>query len=344
MNKRQVYIVLTLSIFFLRFELTGQVNKQFQHTFYGELTSNSTPKLEDYNLKGKVKFLKEISANDSTFFNFNVNGLLEKRFNSSSAELTLYKFKNDLLKSIHFEKPESKYVSNKYFDTLGYIQKEVIESIINSDTYLEELNYVFNEKYDELNISYNYNFDNPGNLLNQFCSFAFNNKNQVIKERFLYKNKETTHGSTNTYFYDSLNGNLINITYIADCAMTVSSNSCRNHLVSFEYDKNNNIVSESLTDFTVRNANWSDSYSYSFKYNENNDIIEEKYSREGDINNGFEKLFFDPQKNGNREDFVKVSKPLFEYEYDLNGNWIKKYESVNKTRKLISSRIIEYYN
>lgn len=47
---------------------------------------------------------------------------------------------------------------------------------------------------------------------------------------------------------------------------------------------------------------------------------------------------------GKTKDAVKGSKPIFEYEYDLKGNWIKKYESIHTTRKLIKSRIIDYYN
>jgi hypothetical protein len=347
MKKR--ILVTILLLFSIIFAISAQTNIGTEQTFYDKLmASNSTQKQFDFNLKGNVKSLTEISSanNDTTLIYFTLNGLLEKRFISSTKELTLYSFEKDQLRSIHFEDPHSKYISKKYFNSLGYIEKEVIERINPSDTFHQESNYFFNEKYDELNIYYKYNIDTArwDVVLNDFYAFTFNNKNQVTKERNLSKHTESTYGNTTNYYYDSLSGNLIYVRYIDDCALTASSNSCGNYEIRFSYDNHNNIISKSLSDHTIRNSTWTSSYSYSAKYNENNDIIEEYYSNSEDFQRHLQELFMKPSKNDKEKVADKETKPYFEYEYDLEGNWIKKYESINNTRKLIKRRIIEYYN
>jgi hypothetical protein len=346
-KKRQAFILIFLSILSLSFDIAAQINIGPEQTFYDKLmASNSKQKQVDFNLKGNIKSLIEISSanDDSTLFHFNLNGLLVKRFTSSTQELTLYSFEKDQLRSIHFEDPHSKYFSKKHFNSLGYIEKEVTERINYSDTFHQESNYFFNEKYDELNIYYKYNIDTArwDVVLNDFYVFTFNNKNQVTKEKNLSKYPETTYGNTTTYYYDSLSGNLIYVRYIDDCAMTASSNSCGNFETRISYDNHNNIIAKSLSDHTIRNSNWTSSYSYSAKYNENNDIIEEYYSNSEDREKYLRELFVKEKDKTN--DVVKKTTPVFEYEYDLKGNWIKKYEGINNTRKLIKRRIIEYYN
>jgi hypothetical protein len=48
-------------------------------------------------------------------------------------------------------------------------------------------------------------------------------------------------------------------------------------------------------------------------------------------------------KKSKKESEEKIPVKLYEYEYDNNGNWVKKYEILNLERKLIKSRVIEYY-
>lgn len=342
------FLLLFLSIHFLSFDISAQTNIEPEKTFYDKLmASNSVKKPVDFNLKGNIKSVIEISLakNDSVIFYFNQNGLLEKQYISGTKELTVYTYENKQLKSIHFEEPRSKYSSKKYFNSLGFIEKEVTERINSSDTIHRESNYFLNEKYDELTINYKYNSEASrfDVVLNDFYAFTFNTKKQVISERNLSKHKQVTYGNTSTYHYDSISGNIVKKKYIDDCALT-GSNSCGNIELFINYDNHNNIISKGLSDRTVRNSTWNYNYSYSAKYNENNDIIEEYYSDHQDFQNNLAVLFVKPGKKAKTKPVIEKAKPVFEYDYDLNGNWVKKYESVNNVRKLNKSRIIEYHN
>ncbi len=120
--------MLCLSILFLRFEIRAQNNNTPILTFYDKLFAlNSTYKPADFNLKGNIKKLIEISSpnNDSTLFYFNYNGLLEKQYVSTTKELTVYSYENNQLRSISFEEPSSKCTQKKYFNYLGFIEKEI---------------------------------------------------------------------------------------------------------------------------------------------------------------------------------------------------------------------------
>lgn len=355
MKKRQVFILLFLSILFLSFEIKAQIKIRPEKTFYdGLLASNSTKKLVDFNLKGNIKKVIEISLsnNDSTLFYFNPNGLLEKQFISNTKELTVYSYESNQLRSISFEEPRSKYGHRKYFNHLGFIEKEISDRIDYSDTIHKVSTYFFNEKKDELNIHYKYNIDTLKYdvVLNDFYVFTFNIKNQVIKERSISKHLKSEYKSTTNYEYDSISGNLIYSKISEDCAFE-GYNSCSNVEIFIKYDNHNNIISKALSDHTIRNSSWKSNYLYSAKYNENDDIIEEYYTDNEDFQRSTSNLLFTkpPKKRKTKNSNAKViaditTKPIFEYAYDLKGNWIKKYKSFNGSKKLIKSRIIEYYN
>ncbi len=332
-KKRHALMVLLLVI---SFNIIAQTNIVTEQTYYSKLVaSNYVQKPIDFNLKGDVKSFYEISAqnNDSSSFCFNNQGWLVKHYISSTKELTVYIFENSQLKSILVEQPRSKSTSKKYFDSFGFIEKEVTERIDASNT-IQQLNYLFNEKHDTLNIYFKYNFDPSSRdvILNTFYTFTFNNKHQVIKERNLSMHGESTYKSTKTYSYDSISGNLIYMKLVDDCALE-DLNSCSNYEIFIKYDNHNNIIYKSLSDRTVRNSTWRSDYVYYAMYNQNNDIIEEYYN---DLKG--EKIylpgsFIKLPNVGNSKDVVEVATLKFEYEYDLKGNWVKKFKCLNNEKK-----------
>lgn len=344
MKKRLALQVLLLVI---SFDIIAQTNIGPEQTYYSKLTaSNYVQKPIDFNLKGNVKHFHEISAqnNDSSSFFYNNQGLLEKHYISSSKELTVYTFENGQLIRVLVEQPRSNSTSKKYFDSFGFIEKEITERIDASNT-IQQLNYLFNEKHDTLNIYFKYNFD-PSNrdvILNTFYTFTFNNKHQVIKERKLSEHRESHYKSTITYGYDSISDNLIYMKLLDDCALE-DLNSCSNYEIFIKYDNHSNVIYKSLSDHTVRNSTSRSDYVYYAVYNQNNDIIEEYYNDlKGDqirLSGSFIKL----PNDGNSKDVVEVATLKFEYEYDLKGNWVKKFKCLNNEKKLVKSRIIEYYN
>jgi len=346
----RIFIFLPIILFLsLSNHLVAQRDIINSKNFYDQINASTViKKKNDFNLKGNVKSIIEISlsSNDSIYLDFNSNGLLTKQLVSSTKELTLYSFEGNQLKYIYFEKPNYNYISEKYFGSSGYLEKEIIDKTNPSDTSHIESAYTYNKNFNELNISYKYSIDISRRdvVLHDSYVFTLNNKNQLIKERNLSRHKETTYGNTATYFYDSISKNLIGWTYIDDCALT-GSNSCLNLSSSITYDNRNNIISKSLSDATVRNSTWSYGSGYSAKYNENNDIIEEYHSEGGSVD--FRYLLL-PQKKAKNNKVINtttnIQKRTFDYDYDTNGNWIKKYEIKNNNRTLIKSRIIEYYN
>lgn len=350
MRKRRIFVPLLLLIAFLNFDISAQVDLGPELTFYDKLKASSSAKRQaDFNLKGSVKSLVEISfaENDSTFLYFNHNGLLVKRFVSLTKELIEYVYEDQQLRSIAFEDPSAKYVSKKYFNSLGYIEREVTERTIPSDTFYQESYYVFNETYDELKIHYKYKIDITmlDVVLGDFYAFTFNDKNQVIKERNLSRHAETTYGSTTTYSYDSIAGNLIRLAHLDDCALTPSCNSCENFQVWLSFDNRNNLVHKALLDNTVRNSTFTNSYGYFAKYNENNDVVEAYFTNSAydEEDSHLSRLFAMSKERGRARDAFVGPKPIFEYEYDLKGNWVKKYESTKSAKKLVKARVIEYH-
>ncbi len=73
-------------------------------------------------------------------------------------------------------------------------------------------------------------------------------------------------------------------------------------------------------------------------YNEKNDVIEEY---RGDQENSQKQLFPIGQVKKLPKDYVQFKK-VYEYDYDKEGNWIKKYKIHKNQKLLIMSRVIDY--
>jgi len=307
--------------------------------FYdGIVSSRVVKKQSDFNLKGKVKSCTEDSPqlNQRLSLSFDPAGLLLKKQvetleqNGKIKQVTAYTFTGNKLKSVKFEDAAASYTSQKIFDLSGYLEKEIMQVNDPGKKYYREADYTYNSTFDDLKIAYTYNLnlDNRDVVLSDAYTFTFNDKHQLIKERNESKHKETTYGSTANIIYD-LAGNITAVTFMDDCALS-GGNSCANLALTVKYDNRNNIIFKSMSDQTVRNAGWSDSYTYSATYNEHNDVI----STSGSSGNPSFRTAIKPE----------ASVVKYEYEYDSEGNWIKKYELAGDKRTFSCSRNIEYYD
>jgi hypothetical protein len=261
----------------------GQKSGEKIQTFHDGLNASTVIKKQtDFNLKGNVKQVIEVSSlkQDSTILQFNNKGILEQETNGETKRMTRYTFAFERLQTIYFEDHFSK--SEKYFNSFGLLIKEVYDNKNTTDTFHREALYTYNtDKYD-LQISYSYNMDTSRYdlVLFDFYKFIFNSKQQIIEEQ--QQSKRTGppqilvgYSFTSTkYDYELISGLLKIVTHKEGC---YPSNSCGLTFYSINYDTRGNIISQSLSDQTIRNSNWSSSYGWSAKYNENNDIVEEYY-------------------------------------------------------------------
>lgn len=351
--KNSTFIIVFLLAFILfSKDLHAQKKMDRILSFYGGLkTSNLIKKQVDFNLRGNVKQVTEISSfkKDTCILQFNNKGILELETTSETKASTRYTFVLDRLQTVYFEDHYSR--SEKQFDGFGLIVKEVFDSKNTTDTFHREARYIHTD-LNELKISYTYNRDTSKYdlVLFDYYKFMFNKDMQISEEQKHSKRTGPPRildgylGTTVKYDYYLISGLLKNVTYEDAC---FPSNSCGKGVVYFNYDNQGNIVSKVYSDKTIRNS-LPNSDSWSAKYNDNNDIVEEQYADYNDMQRHIAQSI-KPLTKGKVKKSKKVSEmnthlKLFDYEYDINGNWVKRYETINNNRKLIKSRVIEYFN
>ena len=250
---------------------------------------------------------------------------------------TNYKFQNNQLKSIETKDLRNHITTTTQFDRGGHCEKVSTDKASHTDDFHSTAKYQFNSSFEELDIIYSYSIDITkwDVVLRDHYTFTYDDKKQVIKERKLSTHPESVYGTTITYAYDSI-GNIVYSTIIDDCALTVSSNSCSNYAVKVVFDERNNIISKSMDDFTIRNLNISNGYSYSAKYNDNNDLIDERYNSDWDVVHQFAITAGIIATNPGDT----LQKPIFEYDYDVQGNWIVKYQNQGGVKTVVRRREI----
>ncbi len=289
---------------------------------------------EDFKIRGATVRVLEINGKDTLRMDFNASGLLERSYDTRTSILTTCAFENNELKSIVENELRYQKKTTTFFGKNGYCEKVIVDD--QNNDFHSTAHYYFNDTFDELEIKYSYNIDSNSRdvVLNNRYTFTRNDKQQIIKERCESTHKEWTYGTTATYAYDSI-GNIVHSTDIADCALTLSSNSCRNHIISVVFDERNNIISKTLSDYTIRNSLWSNSYAYAATYNEHNDVVEEQCNR--DLDTQYIGLSDGPHTALADDPSLK---PFFEYDYDLQGNWVVKYLNHKGERTVVGRREI----
>jgi hypothetical protein len=290
---------------------------------------------EDFKIQGAAVRVMEINGKDTLRMDFNASGLLERSYDTRTSILTTFAFENNALKSIIENELRYQTKTTTFFGKNGYCEKVIVDD--QNNDFHSTAHYNFNDTFDELEIKYSYNIDANSRdvVLNNRYTFTRNDKQQVIKERCESTHKEWTYGTTVTYAYDSI-GNIVHSTDIADCALSLSSNSCRYHIINVVFDERNNIISKSLSDLTIRNSLWSNSYIYTAIYNEHNDVVEEQSNRDFDA---LQYIFLSDGPHTALADDPSL-KPFFEYDYDSQGNWVVKYLNHKGERTVAGRREI----
>lgn len=326
----------------LSFNSNAQHSIDISTAVYDEINANRAFKsLASFNLKGKVKSIVEVTtlSDDSNYYEFNEKGfLLLNACNSKNTtqfkSATTYSFENNQLKKIRIETAANKRTQEKLFDAAGHLVRVVNDWIDYDEKFHQEGFYTYGNTYNDLTITYRYKnqSDSWDLILKENYAFTFGEENRLIKVRHTSIHSETTYGSTTTLGYDSISGKLIAVTLRDDCA---GSNSCLDLFLSMKYDKGN-IIYESMSDHTIRNALWSYGYTNISKYNTHNDVIE-NYRNENNANG------FSVNAKSVPADYEK-RKTVYSYDYDANGNWIKKYTVEKNVRKLLTQRTITYFD
>jgi len=244
--------------------------------------------LKDHNLFGKVKSIKEYTAesktNPSVFYRFyNPDGKLNKMFQSDKdfTSTTTFEYNKDGKKTA------------------------------------ENINTIFRGQPSPHKFTYEY--DDKGNLIvlivyrgktkleiEHKTKYSYNSSN-IQTEEIEYDDKNRM-SSVRKFQYDD-NGNLIEEKWYDSKGL--------NSIVTSEYDNNGNTTTRKVI---YPDASKGTSVTYNFKYDKyNNEIYEEALSTD-------------------KPTFHKYS-----YEYDNQGNWIKRIEIDENNSKKITERVIKYY-
>lgn len=199
----------------------------------------------------------------------------------------------------------------------GFIDDWMIKNKFNHENKLIESTHLSDNKIGAI---YEFKYDDNGNLISEHRTYPKD-----------YANEDIT-----SYKYDE-NNNIIEM--VTKTSVLKDSYSSYRKLV-FKYDNKNNKIYESKAD-----ENGKTGISIEFKYDNNNNIIEEVNSYKD------EKRFI--TKYQYNEDKLTEEKRLntdgsiewtISYDYDKEGNWIKKsYYGKNGDLKDLTLRLIEYY-
>jgi hypothetical protein len=344
----------------------AQRGKDIKYTYHDEIYAPSlTKRWNDFNLKGKVKTVETVllAKSDTTLHEFTNSGLLlRSRAPSQKARFgheatTTYRYRNKQLYKILTTSPVSSFSNEELFGYSGYLEKSTISYKDGDPRFYQEAYFEYSNNGSHLDIQYDYR--KPSKtwdlVRSRSYDFTFDAKKRVTMVEHKSKRSESSYGGSMSHLYDSISGKLYYASYRDDCA---GSNSCLILDMELSYDDRGNIIYEKQLDLTIRNALWSDSYTYFARYNEQNDIAEEyrKMIKEPFQDKGI--LFQDKgilfRDKGILPILKKEPPPLpadyhqlkkvYTYEYDSNGNWIKKYEITGGSKTLISSRTINYFD
>lgn len=289
-----------------------------------------------YNLKGPVQQVLEVNTTQKDTLLlalFNQNG--QSMFVQNPKERISYVFKKDQLQtitSIRKGYPHDTVVSS--FNAKGQLEKSVVSYMRQYEPEVTTLHYSYTGDFEGVTIKYSYSFDTSGwDVVNKDkYKISYDKEGRVRKIQNESVHKEFTYAYTRSYGYDA-KGRITSVNLIDRDAGSNSAPSL--HLTIF-YNDEENSMTESLLDATIRNALWSYGYTKYERYNEHGDVIASEYSHQDD-------QFMLPDPFPNKKEELPEFKPTFEYDYDAHGNWVVKYMVDNDLRVEVSKREIVYF-
>jgi hypothetical protein len=258
---------------------------------------------------------QKVQVNKTYFnsFNVSINKLYNHRFNNNSYFEYQYDVRENLV--------------------------ELIEITINWGLFNREHHWDYNlyQSYDYRGLLISTNFSNKGDYGNS-CTYKYDEKNRITAIEYSF-------GNIIYFLYDDRN-NIIeekriqdkyDRRYINNKIISIKLPDKNRWLYSYKYDSHDNIVEykendkitysydyiAGIVEVTMYNSN--DSIITNYKYKYDNKVV--KYKNYNVIV-GYNLI---------------INRTTYAYEYDKNGNWIKRTEYENNTPNYIVERLITYF-
>jgi hypothetical protein len=280
-------------------------------------------KLSEQDLKGNVKYISELQYEATYKF-----GEIEKSrfFGREYSEFD--EFGNKKLGRYFFVDDDIKYV-NDYDANNNIIETNYYES----DTILViKIKYKYDLKGNEIEKC----IYKRGNIIVEKKIFQYNSNNDIIEENCFDSNNKLS--SKIKYKYDIKGNKIEESNYNSDGSLFKKTTS--------EYDINNREIETNF--YQPNNESEYVNQKNTHKYDGKGNLIESKYCADDGLN--CSTSTFKHNENGDiieHTDFslsnMKVSLNSYKFEYDKNGNWIKKIIFYNDEPKTIIERKIKYY-
>lgn len=300
-----------------------------------------TPNLAFLRLKGNVKILKETHYVNNTKSE-SIRYILTFFFNKKGLVLEDdYKVPGQtrFTKSIRNYDERGNYISSDFYHSDSLFNKRSVYKYDSKNNRIEE--YSYNSK-NELQNKRTYIYDNHGN---------------IIEDHYLTTSDNSIHKIV--YQFDNNNNIIVESEFIMDSLVSAKNK---------KYDVNNNLIEanyifsdEQLNYKTINEYDSLRNIRKSFNFNPTGTLDEESVLKKGAIFDEFEiykklngKLYLDSYYKTTKDDYTIEEKHFdsdgklqmyleTKFEYDKNGNWIKKIEYEDGEVINITEREITYY-
>jgi len=315
--------------------LTAQQAKPHTNTWYVKThASERIVRCRDMHLKGPVQSLCHyagVSKDTGDFYTFSPDSLLLTSRERGKGRVYYYFDNQGRLRSIFSEQQDGAYTCRESFDLKGYlsfVQKNYNAPHYSPGSVTET--YRYNVLHTRVSMRPHYAAADSGMdfLRHVDCQFYLDVQGRLCKERYEAFYKEWRSAKTTTFRYNSLCNRPDHVLIRDDCAME-GGNSCINLSYNYAYDASGYLIAESCQDHTIRNAVWSEGFNYQYRYNANGDLTQSTGSPDTHWPVTEISLAHTDQK--------------YDYEYDAQGNWIRKYELRPTGCMLVEVREISYY-
>lgn len=235
------------------------------------------------------------------------------------------------------------HIITRYINTRGFVASERFQALFheNAELFHYTSRYEYNSAHTQVSVRYQYDMasDRYERQENKKYIFRLNGHGQLISETLTEKGFSSARNISRHPKWQLP----VQVSYIERCA---TQNSCLNLHQSIEYDNKGNILAESLSDFTIRNALWSYAYCNRFSYNDKNDLAEKKNCMVAKTR----QIHLPGITNNNNASFEPINDnyTVYEYKYDEKGNWTERKEFlVNKQKErvmvAVTERVLAYY-
>lgn len=285
--------------------------------------------LADLDLRGKVKELVIIEENEKQISTFNKNGnLIESfvydKFGDELKRHTVYEYndKNKLVKKLEYNNGEEldTYWNYQYDQNANLIKTNIHKSPKSKKIDFGAIEYFYNSKGEKSEAIY---FNSKGEVATKIFYKYDTAHNLLFDSSYIYKEIKGMiyEGNSVVNKYNNFGNKLEEVRYYDTNRIICFSFAESNNIETMHhsYDKHGNRTMSIMYDIKGKKV-----INYFYKYDTHNNIIE----------------FIDTFKF---RPMYKTHHSIITYDYDVNGNWIKKTEFEKLTPEKKTERKISYY-